>query len=222
MSFLIQYLSRRLIMLTLYVFVSLLPNHMAFAQDAALGPTYPVAEPDMIQEIQNKLKAMKASGRLSQLQKEAVARSERHIETPVPVAGLRTTDHPRTFYFDPSWHAPHDVVTPDGHTIVHAGQVVNPLDYVSLSSNLVFFDGRDPAQVARVADLIRLYSGRVKAIMVAGEPLKLTRAWKRQIYFDQGGTLIRRFGIRQVPAVVSQDTAQKRLRVDEILPQDKE
>jgi conjugal transfer pilus assembly protein TraW len=42
------------------------------------------------------------------------------------------------------------------------------------------------------------------------------RAWKRPVFYDQGGTLIRRLGIRQVPAVVSQDG--KRLRVDEVRP----
>jgi conjugal transfer pilus assembly protein TraW len=34
------------------------------------------------------------------------------------------------------------------------------------------------------------------------------------VYFDQQGSLIRRFGIRQVPALVSQEGL--RLRIDEV------
>jgi conjugal transfer pilus assembly protein TraW len=206
-----------MILSSMLVFVPLLPVSSAQAAQAALGPTWPVAEPDMLQEIQKKLKSLKESGQMDALQKAAIARSERSIESPVPVSGLHTTTLARTYYFDPSWRAPRDVTTPDGTVIAHAGQVVNPLDYVSMSNNLVFFDGRDVAQVKKTAELIREYSGRVKAIMVAGEPIKLTRAWKRQIYFDQGGALVRRFGITQVPAMVSQDEPRKRLRVDEML-----
>jgi len=50
--------------------------------------------------------------------------------------------------------------------------------------------------------------------------LALTRQWKRQVYFDQSGHLVRRFGIKQVPALVSQEVAQevaqRRLRIDEM------
>jgi conjugal transfer pilus assembly protein TraW len=42
------------------------------------------------------------------------------------------------------------------------------------------------------------------------------RAWKQTVYYDQGGSLVRRLGIRQVPAIVSQDG--KRLRIDEVRP----
>jgi conjugal transfer pilus assembly protein TraW len=181
-----------------------------------LGPTYPIVEPDMLQEIQNKLKSMERSGRLGQLQREAIARSRRSIESPRPVEGLRRTTTPRTFFYDPSWRVPQDITAPDGKVIARAGDLVNPLDYVSMSTYLLFFDGHDPAQTKKAADLIAHYGGRVKAIMVAGAPLDLTRKWKRQIYFDQGGALVRKFGISQVPALVSQE--QKRLRIDEMLP----
>jgi conjugal transfer pilus assembly protein TraW len=32
----------------------------------------------------------------------------------------------------------------------------------------------------------------------------MTRAWKTQVFFDQQGTLARRFGLRAVPTVVRQ------------------
>lgn len=183
------------------------------AQDA-LGPTYPIREPDLLEEMQGRLKEMERSGRLKALQQEAVERSRAGIERPDPVDGVVRTVAPGTHYVDPSWRVPRDITTPGGEVIARAGDIVNPLDYVPLSSHLLFFDQRDAAQVRKAAAILKHYDGKVKPILVAGEPLTLTRQWKRQVYFDQGGYLVRRFGIRQVPALVSQDVARKRLRVD--------
>lgn len=182
----------------------------------ALGPTYPIAEPDMLEEIQGKLKSMEKSGRMGQLKKEAIERSKQSIERPDAVKGVTKTRQARTYYFDPSWRVPRDITAPDGQVIARAGDVVNPLDYVPLSSHLFFFDQGDPKQVKKAVEIMKRFKGAVKPILVAGEPLTLTRKWKRQVYFDQSGHLVKRFGIKQVPALVSQDPAQKRLRIDEM------
>lgn len=179
-----------------------------------LGKTYPITEPDMLEEIQQKLQKMEKSGQLQQMQKDAISRSQNSIEHPKPVQGLRRTVAPRTFYFDPSWRVPRDIVTPDGQTIAKANDVVNPLQYMPLSRHLVFFDQGDKAQVIWAMNMIKKYEGRVKPILVAGEPLTLTRQWKQQVYFDQSGYLVRRFGITQVPALVSQQGM--KIRIDEM------
>ncbi len=187
----------------------------AWAQEI-LGPSYPITEPDMLEAIQDKLKSMEKNGRLGQLQKEAIERSKQSIERPDPVKGIVKTRQPRTFYFDPSWRVPRDITTPEGKVIARAGEMVNPLDYVPLSNHLFFFDQSDPKQVKKAAEILKRFKGAVKPILVAGEPLALTRQWKRQVYFDQSGHLVRRFGIKQVPALVSQEVAQRRLRIDEM------
>ncbi len=46
----------------------------------------------------------------------------------------------------------------------------------------------------------------------------LTKAWKTQVYFDQRGTLSKRFGITAVPTVISQQGAY--LQVDEVPAKD--
>ncbi len=181
-----------------------------------LGKTYPITEPDMLEDIQNKLKNMEKSGKLKLLQQEAVNRSKHSIEHPKSVKGLSRTKVARTYYFDPSLRVPRDIVTPDGQVIARANDKVNPLDFMPLSKHLVFFDQGDPAQVKLAAGMIKKYEGRVKPILVAGEPLTLTRQWKQQVFFDQSGFLIRRFGISHVPALVSQEN--KRIRIDEMPP----
>jgi len=73
----------------------------ACAQDA-LGPTYPIREPDLLEDIQARLKSLESSGRLKALQQEALKRSQSSIERPDPVKGIVRTVTPGTHYVDPS------------------------------------------------------------------------------------------------------------------------
>ena len=56
---------------------------------------------------------------------------------------------------------------------------------------------------------------RVKIILVNGAPLKLSNQYKRRFYFDQHGLLIKKFGIKQIPARVSQKNHS--LQIEEIV-----
>ena len=87
-------------------------------------------------------------------------------------------------------------------------------EVVSLSRHLLFFDARDPRQVKHARELNGRYAGRIKPILTGGSYLDLMKAWRVPVYYDQSGTLTRRFGIRQVPALVSQEGL--RLRIDEL------
>lgn len=184
------------------------------ARGEALGPTYPIQEPDLLKEIEQTLKEKERTGELARLQREAIERSTRSIENPKPVEGLVRTKSPRTFYFDPTVIANRRITTPDGKVLVEAGQAFNPLDQVSLSQWLIFFDARDPAQVKKAEALIAQAEGRAKPILTGGSYIEIQKKWQRPVFFDQQGTLIRKFGIRQVPALVSQEG--KRLRIDEV------
>jgi conjugal transfer pilus assembly protein TraW len=193
----------------------LLPVPAAFAGDEQLGVTHPILEPDLLEEIHASLKKKEASGELARLQKEAIARSARHIVEPPPVAGLRRTSAARKFYWDPTFVAPKDVRDPAGKLIVQKGTRLNPLDHVSWPQNFLFFDGRDKDQVSYAKVLFKQYQSRIKPILVGGNVLEMSKALDARMYFDQGGYLTGRFGIRQVPAMVSQEG--KKLRIDEML-----
>jgi conjugal transfer pilus assembly protein TraW len=190
---------------------------IAHADDlGVVGPTYDIAEPDLIELIQSSLHRMEKSGELAEKQSEYRDRVIGAIENPKPVSGLKATATRRTFYIDPTLVLDRDIRSADGAILFGRGLKVNPLDHVSLRERLIFFDGRNRRQVSFAKQVLRNLNGTAKPIMVAGEPLNLMREWKRRIFYDQGGALVRRFGIRQVPAVVTQDG--KRLRVDEVRP----
>ena len=194
---------------------SLIP--IAHAEElGVVGPTYDIAEPDLLEVIQSRLNWMEKSGDLAKKQGEYRDHVIGAVEKPKPVSGLKATAVKRTFYYDPTMILDHDIRGEDGAILFVRGLKVNPLDHVSLRDKLIFFDGRDRRQVSFAKQTMRKLKGAAKPIMVAGEPLNLMRDWKRRVFYDQGGALVRRLGIRQVPAVVTQDG--KRLRVDEVLP----
>lgn len=180
----------------------------------SIGPVYPIAEESFLAFIKRRLEEKQRSGEIARLQREAQARAEQAIRNPAPVAGLRATDVARTFYFDPTFVLPQNVLDPQGRVLFPAGTRKNPLDVVSLSKHLLFFDARDQRQVERARTLIDHYTGKVKPILVGGSYLDLMEAWQRPVYYDQHGSLTRQLGIRQVPALVSQEGT--RLRIDEI------
>lgn len=180
-----------------------------------VGPTYPIAEQDLLQVIQSRLREKEKSGELAKLQQAAVKRSVSSIEQPKPVPGLTKAVKARTWYYDPSIVAQRNYTDAAGTVIVPAGTRVNPLDYVAMSKHLLFFDGRDRGQVKRAEELIRHYQGRIKPILTGGSYVELMRQWKAQVYYDQSGALVHKFGIERVPALVSQEG--RRLRVDEII-----
>ena len=179
-----------------------------------IGPTYEISEPHLLQMIEQRLRAKERSGELGRLEAQVRERGIATVKNPPPVTGLRATDAVRTFYFDPSFTLDRNLLGPQGELLFAAGTRKNPLEVVSLSRHLLFFDARDPRQVGRARQLIALYQGRVKPILVGGSYLDLMQSWHVPVYYDQQGLLTRRLGITQVPALVSQEGL--RLRIDEL------
>ena len=179
-----------------------------------IGPTYEISEPHLLQMIEQRLRAKERSGELGRLEAQVRERGIATVKNPPPVTGLRATDTVRTFYFDPSFALDRNILGPQGELLFAAGTRKNPLEVVSLSRHLLFFDARDPRQVGRARQLIALYQGRVKPILVGGSYLDLMQSWHVPVYYDQQGLLTRHLGITQVPALVSQEGL--RLRIDEL------
>ena len=195
--------------------LALLAIGVRAADLGTLGPTYGIAEPHLLTFIEQRLRDKERSGELQRLMQEAQTRGIESVQRPAPVPGLRPTETARTFYVDPSFTLDRNVVDAQGRLLFAAGTRKNPLDVVSLSKHLLFFDARDPRQVARARELLIRYGGKLKPILTGGSYLDLMKAWRVAVYFDQQGTLTRHFGIRQVPAIVSQEG--QRLRIDEMV-----
>lgn len=177
-----------------------------------VGPVYPIAEQDMLQTIEQRLTALEESGELTRLEEDAKARYQAYVERPEGVQLPRATKN-RTYYVDPSLTVPYDIKDHEGRIIHPAGTTINPLDYMTLSKQLLFFDGDDPVQVEWARSIIDSDPQRVKPILTNGPVLALIRDWQLHLYFDQKGMLIQRFRIQKLPATV--DQAGQQLKVVE-------
>lgn len=178
------------------------------------GPLYPVREPDLLELIEKRLREKEKSGELARLERQMQARARQWLENPPPVEGLARTTTPRTFYHDPSYVVHETIHDHEGRIIAAPGTRINPLDHVSLTKHLLFFDARDEAQTRKALELYRHYQGRVRLILTGGSFVRFMKRHDIRVWYDQEGRLVRHFGIRQVPALVSQED--KRLRIDEL------
>ena len=184
------------------VFAATLAALPASAKDLGVrGATWPVAEPDLLEEIEARLVGMQRSGELARMEEEARSRARWKLEEPDPVPGIAPAKEHRSRLFDPSIAVARDIRTPDGVLIAAAGTRVNPLERLPLTRDLIFVDGRRPAEIAWAL----AHERPVKIVLLAGRPLDLMREYRRPFFFDAGGRLAQRFAIAMTPTLIAQD-----------------
>ena len=174
------------------------------------GATWPVAEPDLLAQIEARLVEMERSGALARLEEEAREGARRRLEEPDPAPGIAPAREERSRLFDPAITVVRDIRTADGALIAAAGTRVNPLERIALARDLLFVDGRREAEIAWALE----HDRPAKIVLLAGRPIELMRRHRRPFFFDQGGRLAARFGLSLTPVLIEQDGAQ--LRVTEI------
>lgn len=180
------------------------------------GETFPIQEKSLLEVIREKLQKLSDSGQLEQHQEQIVKSAKQKIQRPEPVAGITKTKIARTFTYDPSITVPYDLKDHKGQIFHKKGTRVNPLETHSMRYSLLFIDGDDPDQVAWAKGFYDVIGEgyKPKIILMKGSPLELSESHNMPVYFDQGGTLVKKLGIMQVPARVSQKD--KVLQIEEI------
>jgi len=177
-----------------------------------MGETFPIIETDLLTTIETRLRTLEASGGIERLQRQMQDQAVASVRRPKPVDGMTPAMAKREWLFDPSIVTEDDIVDAKGNVIAARGTRVNPLDMVELRQALVFVDGDNAAELAWA---VRTWSdSAAKIIFVSGSPFDAMKPWQRRFYFDQGGTLTSRFGIRHTPAVVN--SAGSSLKISEI------
>ena len=180
------------------------------------GAVWPIEEPDLLAEIETRLEEMETSGELARMRGEALARARERVEAPGRVAGVLPARERRTRLFDPSVTLEEDVRAADGTLLAARGARVNPLTTHPLTRDLLFIDATRPVEVAWA---LRHEKSSV-IVLLAGRPLALTRTHGRAFFFDQGGQLMKRFGLSATPSVVAAEGAF--LRITEVPLEDEE
>jgi conjugal transfer pilus assembly protein TraW len=182
------------------------------------GEVFPIEERSLLDVIKAKLQDLLHSGALSDHQNTILQKTKERLNRPLPVENVHKTEKPRSFAYDPSITVTDDLKDHEGRIFHHKGTKVNPLETHSLPCPLLFVDGDDEAQVAWAIGQFKAAGPyhKPKVILVKGAPFELSEKLGFPMYFDQSGALVKKFGITQVPARVSQEG--KTLWVEEINP----
>lgn len=180
-----------------------------------IGQTYKIAEPDMLEGFYAKLREAEANGKMAEVEAQMKKRFIAHANRPKGVDLPRAQEY-NVRYYDPSIVLSQDIIDHQGNVLWPAGTTVNPLEYITLSQQWLFFDGDDPEQTAWAHDYLKRFPSRVRPILIQGAVLELSEAWQIKLYFDQHGKYIKKFGIKTVPSIISQEG--QKLRIDEVVP----
>ena len=178
------------------------------------GEIFPIAEENLLTVIKTKLQTLQNSGELEAHQKKIQEEAATRLQRPAEVLSIIKTKKPRVFTYKPSITVPYDLKDHNDKIFFKAGTTVNPLDMFALKYTLFFIDGDDKEQVNWAIN----HKVKSKVILIKGLPFELMKEHGTQVYFDQGGALVKKFGITQVPARITQEG--KNLKVEEVLTVD--
>ena len=152
-----------------------------------LGPLHAIAEP-----FKSRVGAMKASGEYDRRFNQNKDRIARELEHPTPVAGLKKATEIRV------WELSASVPETLPESLLRQAQSV-PMPH--LSRSLLFIDGTDFESLKAAQ---KLYESQkdMRVVLVNGAPAEVSEKLHRRVFFDQGGALVRVFGIEAVPALL--------------------
>lgn len=187
-----------------YIGALLINISEANAKDFGIqGHVFTIIEEDFLEVINARLQKVD----WDEFNKNTQNKTKEYIERPTAVAGITRAKESKEFFYDPTYVLTQDIIDHNNQLLHRAGTMVNPLEFTPLKEDLLFIDGDDELQVKFAL------KGQAKIILVKGSPLKLQRKEKIWIYFDQGGILTSKLGITQVPALVTQEGLQLKIKI---------
>ena len=157
-----------------------------------LGPLHDIAEPDILEAFKSRVGAMKASGEYDRRFNQNKDRIARELQHPTPVAGLKKATEIRV------WELSASVPETLPESLLRQAQSVS---MPHLSRSLLFIDGKDAKSIGTAQKLYQSQKG-MRVVLVNGTPAEVSEKLHRRVFFDQGGALVRVFGIEAVPALL--------------------
>ena len=185
-----------------------------FAKDlGTIGDVWEIQEQNLLSLIDERLKEQFEGKSEEEIQAEVQKRVTENTLRPPPVfLPVAKVDSERSF--DPSYTVERDLADHKGRVFAHKGQVVNPFDAVPFARTLIFIDGDDEKQIEWLKSF-KPATQIVKIILLNGNLREVTEKLDVDLYFDQNGALVNRFGIKALPSVIDEMPGKKLLRIRE-------
>jgi conjugal transfer pilus assembly protein TraW len=172
-------------------------------QLAAVGPVYPVVEPDLVEELRARALAVDVEG----------IRQESARYQPASLHQLPRARVSRRFAVDMTYTLEQELRDGEGRVLYPKGYTFNPLEYVGLSGGLVVIDGGDAEQVAWFKASPYHENRRAKLLLSGGYASDLATALERPVFYLTE-VIAKRLRLQAVPSVIVEERHQ--LHVQEV------
>lgn len=226
------------------IFLTLiLPFALSALDLGVYGKTFQVKEPNLLDQIHEKLFLLEQNGTLAAHQEKMVEEAQKRIRRPKKVEGISPSSAQRIYTYDPTIQIQKDIKDHKGRIIHPKGTEINPLHLKPYTKEMLFIDG-DQQKEGMLA-FLKLQKTLLKKkedknpskgiliILVNGSPLDFETAvkdvFKKEgkdindiplpIYFDQGGRITKKFGILHTPALLYQKKDEALLEIEENTPE---
>ena len=163
------------------------------------GSTYPLAEPDALEEIQARAKEVDWGAFFNDKKMKHLVESYK----PANLKPLPRAKRGRKFTVDMTATLDQEIPDGKGGTLYPRGYRFNPLEYVSLPNTLVVINGEDPEQVRWFKSSRYYRDVSVLLLLSDGAYQRVSEELKRAVYYVPP-KILERLKISALPAVASQ------------------
>ena len=172
-----------------------------------VGATYPIAERDVLAEIEERARAVDWGKAFDPKRMSEKIRNYRPGEMDVLPAAKKD----RVFQVDVSWTLDFDIPDGRGGILYPRGFSFNPLAHVFLPNVLVVIDGGDARQVEWFRASSHAKDYRVMLLLSGGSYTRVMEKLKRPAFYADA-RIVKRFQLKAVPAVIVQKGAVMEVR----------
>jgi conjugal transfer pilus assembly protein TraW len=169
------------------------------SSDNVLGRTYPIAEKDALQEIEDQAKTVDWKKAITEGKKEAVKKYQ-----PPDLKRLPRVEEAKSYLVDMSYTLEIDVPDGKGGILYPKGYRFNPLDYMSLTSTIVVIDATDPDQTDWFRKSSYSKGINTKLLLSDGNHHDTAKDLGRPVFY-LNDKIASRFNLQAVPSVVAQN-----------------
>ncbi|QDP73722.1 type-F conjugative transfer system protein TraW (plasmid) [Legionella israelensis] len=182
--------------------VLLIAKPMVYAKNlGTTGELWPVKEMSLLKLMESKAAGLNTDEMARQWQ----SRAGDYADRPEPLY-LKRGRRSKVHHYTPVASVRDNVTDINGKVIVPSNASVNVLTLLpDYQPELLFFNADDRAQLLWAHNLSMRLTSNARFILTGGSVAMAEKALNGPVYFDQKGVICKKFGISQMPAIVTRD-----------------
>ena len=178
------------------------------------GAVFPIEETSLLDVIQQRLLDWQNRGELQQkvnALKKQIEHNLRHLPN---LSYVTPATENRVRFFNPSVVVTRLITDDAGQILALPGQVINPLERMSLGTSLIFTNLSRKEEREWLESPQRRLKDTAIIILTGGDIMNAMERLGRRVYYDNHGVLMKRLSLQHTPTIVTE--VNQELRLEEI------